>query len=951
MRPCFIWIAVVGFVGLVPAAGLGQGAIGGVVRDTSGGVLPGVTVEAASPALLERVRTATTDDKGQYLIVDLRPGVYTVTFTLAGFSTLKHERLELSAGVTLPVNAELKVGGIAETLTITGATPVVDIQNTTQESVMTRDVLDAIPRTRQQLQTALLLPGMISTCCSAMDVGGSTQEFVAQMAIHGGDSNDQIWAVDGMKITEGGYGARHAIPMGDNSAQEYTVETSALSAEFPTGGIRMNLVPKEGGNTFKGTIVGDGTTQGMVSDNLSADLIRRGLSSTTRVGKAWDISPAIGGPILHDRLWFFATSRNWGTVNFPANDYYLSDPTRPGVDIAHYWDVNARLTWQATQRNKFSIYHDQQGRANPYYGTSSLIPPETATGLTLPDVHLTQAKWNAPLTNRLLFEAGTYYFFQEHIVTFSPASALQSWVPVPTDPAAWPAYDIATGKFIGGSLVGSSFFPSTLKASWWGTSASLSYVTGSHNLKVGFTHVQGYWFSYYPPTPPLLLYNKGVPFAAELFDKPGEALPRANHDIGLYAQDQWTRRRLTVNLGVRFDYINEQNDAQYAPAGYWFLPARQTPVIPDVPNWKDIDPRFGLAYDVFGNGKTAIKTSLSRYVASEATEFASSVNPLGGSFSPGVTDLRTWNDSNGHRVPTLDDLGPSTNLAYGSTGVTTVAADNVRSGWGARKYNWEYVASIQHELLPGLALSTSYYRRWFGNLTYTQNLLVAPSDYTPFTLVSPLNGEQITQYNLSPAKRGLFSGLVAFAPNDSIVFNGLDFLLNGKFGRGGIVSGGVSIGRTVTSTCTSGTNDPNNLRFCKVTPPFMAGSQYKFVAAYPLPYGVQFSGTFQSVPGPLIAANYRFGSEVAGIPLTEGSLTTNLVEPGTQYGDRLNRVDLRFGKKLQVRATRFAPYVDILNVFNVSPVVTQNTTYGPGWNQPLTILVGRMVQLGMQVDF
>src|SRR6266851_4133015 len=265
MRVRLMQIALtVAGVGLLPAAVFGQGAIGGAVRDTSGGVLPGVSVEAASPVLIERVRTATTDDKGQYLIVDLRPGVYSVTFMLAGFTILKREGLELSTGVTLPINAELKVAAIAETLTVTGATPVVDVRNTRQETVLTRDVLDAIPRTRQQLQTAMLVPGMVSTCCSAMDVGGSTQEFAAQMGIHGGDSNDQISAVDGMKITEGGFGARRALPIGDNSAQEYTVETSALSAEFPTGGVRMNLVPKEGGNTFKGTIYGDFTTAGMV---------------------------------------------------------------------------------------------------------------------------------------------------------------------------------------------------------------------------------------------------------------------------------------------------------------------------------------------------------------------------------------------------------------------------------------------------------------------------------------------------------------------------------------------------------------------------------------------------------------------------------------------------------------------------------------------------------------
>jgi hypothetical protein len=181
------------------------------------------------------------------------------------------------------------------------------------------------------------------------------------------------------------------------------------------------------------------------------------------------------------------------------------------------------------------------------------------------------------------------------------------------------------------------------------------------------------------------------------------------------------------------------------------------------------------------------------------------------------------------------------------------------------------------------------------------------------------------------------------------VFNGVDILVNGRFGRGGLVSGGVSLGRTVTESCTL--DDPNARRFCKVTPPFMAGNQYKFVAAHPLPYGVQLSGTFQSIAGPLISANYTVSSAIAGIPLTLGSLAVNLVEPGTLYEGRSNRIDLRFGKNLNVRAARFRPYVDLLNVFNAAPVLTLNNTYGPAGQRPLTILVGRLVQVGMQVDF
>src|SRR5262245_62059478 len=296
-----------------------------------------------------------------------------------------------------------------------------------------------------------------------------------------------------------------------------------------------------------------------------------------------------------------------------------------------------------------------------------------------------------------------------------------------------------TGRLVGGGRVTSGLTPSTLEASWWGTSGSMSYVTGSHNLKFGLTHVHGYWFSFYPVTPPVLRYSNGLPFQVQLVAKPGEARPRANHDLGLYAQDQWTMRRPTLNLGPGYVYSNDQVVPQGAPASRWYLAERSFDVISDVPNWKDISTRVGLAYDLFGNSKTALKTSLSRYVAAEATNFAGLANPLAGGFVGGATDLRSWSDLNGDRMAQDNEIGPSTNLNYGKPVFSQRPSDDLRDGWGKRGYNWEYSAGVQHQLLPGLALSVGYYRRWFGNLTWMNNLLVAPTDFAPFTLISPLN--------------------------------------------------------------------------------------------------------------------------------------------------------------------------------------------------------------------
>jgi hypothetical protein len=933
-------------VGLLPAVVFAQGGLSGVVRDTSGGVLPGVTVEASSPALIERVRTATTDERGQYSIVNLRPGPYAVTFTLPGFATFKREGLELSAGVTLPLNAELKVGTLEETVIVSSETPVVDVQNTRVQAVVNRDVLDAIPRTRQMGGTGNLLPGVsLTAAVSQSNMGGGASGSVVELATHGSlgpDCSDQVMALDGMKIFEGGCGARRFGLTADTAVQEYTYETSGLSAEFPNGGVRINLVPKEGGNTFKGIGFVAATTANMVADNLTAELKARGAPNGNEVKKIWDVSPALGGPLRRDRLWFFGTYRSNGRDELPPGAFYLNDPTQLALLGSSSWDANARLTWQVSPRNKINVFHEHYFLNTPYLSLSNLIPPEAARHQSAPLNHTTQVKWNSPVTSRVLVEAGSFYYRQAQVNRPTDVSAFSfSNGPRPADPAAWPAQEISTGKWIGGAAV-TSF--SEADASWWGLNGALSYVSGSHNMKVGFTHVEGAWRMNTEAVPPVLRFNTGVPFQVQLLSS-RDSYPRANHDLGLYAQDLWTRARLTLNLGLRFDYFNGQVDQQNLPAEYWLVPVRHLDVIPDVPNWKDISPRFGVAYDLFGNGKTAVKTSLSRYVASEATNFANAANPLGAS----STDTRLWTDRNNDRLPQLDELGPSTNLNFAQPFLSTRYDDSVRLGWGKRGYNWEYAATIQQELRPGLALNVGYFRRSFGNIRWTNNTLLSPSDYTAFTFVSPLDGSLITSYNLIAAKRGQSNNLIIYAPNNSQVFNGVDFVVSGKFGHGGVANGGITMGRTVTNKCTA--FDTNALRFCNVTPDWTKQNLYKFLMTYPLPYGVRLSAAFTSDTGPLVSANYTVTSAIAGVPLTQGSFTVNLVEPGKLYGDRLNRLDLRFRKTIRGRGIQFEPFVDLLNVLNASPVVVQNNTYGPAWQQPTQIQVGRMLSVGMQVNF
>ncbi len=227
----------------MPGMAFAQSAITGVARDTSGAVLPGVTVEAASPVLIEKSRAATTDGDGRFQIIDLRPGTYTVTFTLEGFSSFKRDGIDLPSNFTATVNADMKVGSLEETITVSGQAPVVDVSNATQQTVMNRAVLDAVPTGRSVQTLSALMPG---ARLALPDVGGNSGMQNRDISVHGSDGRDMTFMVDGMVL--------NGIE-GDGSVQSYfnemmfeeiTYQTSGINAETSAGGVRANMIPKDG---------------------------------------------------------------------------------------------------------------------------------------------------------------------------------------------------------------------------------------------------------------------------------------------------------------------------------------------------------------------------------------------------------------------------------------------------------------------------------------------------------------------------------------------------------------------------------------------------------------------------------------------------------------------------------------------------------------------------------
>ena len=254
---------------LLPAGASAQSAFSGVVKDPSGAVLPGVSVEASSPVLIERVRTAVSDEQGRYNIVDLRPGTYTVTFTLPGFSTFKRDGVELPANFTATINADLRVGALEETVTVTGESPVVDVKSTQKTMVLTRDLLDALPTARNYSGHASLMPGVRM---SNTDVGGNQQMEQIYMTVHGSRQTDTSLQVDGMSLNSLMNDGQVQAYFSDAANAEVSYQTSGIAADVSGGGVRINMIPREGGNKFNGDVSFNGLNGAWQADNLTPAL-------------------------------------------------------------------------------------------------------------------------------------------------------------------------------------------------------------------------------------------------------------------------------------------------------------------------------------------------------------------------------------------------------------------------------------------------------------------------------------------------------------------------------------------------------------------------------------------------------------------------------------------------------------------------------------------------------
>ena len=962
---------------------------------------------------MKKYRAVVTDGTGQYRIVNLLPGSYTVTFSLPGFSTVKRDGIEITGTFVATVNGDLKVGALEETITVTGETPIVDVQSAKVQQTVSKDILAAIPSSRNAGGIQALVPGMSNAGDSGGINGGMTG---GAGSIHGGRGNDSRTLSDGNNTGWAGGSAGGGNTPNVSGAQEVVLSTSGGLGEAETAGVILNVIPRDGGNNFSGQFSASGANGAMQGSNYTQSLKDQGLKTPSELLSVYDVNPMGGGRIVRDKLWFYLTYRqtggertvpgmwinkNAGNPNAWAVDF---DRTRPAFDDNLERNGIGRITWQVTPRNKISAHWSEQYTSSSIKGGGTgTTTPEAATYTLFQPSHINSASWSSPVSSRFLMEAGWGSYQSRYRNpaprvdgTFNPRM-----IRVQTQDGEIPNLNSRMPAGVGGG------FNHHLIGALANLRASASYVTGAHNMKFGYQGGFGnpsQTYTYYNEVM-LVRMNQGVA------NRLTQVVSNENTNIKIvrnliptsfYGQDQWTTGRLTLQGGIRYDHLaTSYPDQSFGGVGYnasapveVLYPSRSTQSV----SWNDVTVRTGAAYDLFGNGKTAVKFNLGKYMeAFSATNTDLDLNPL---IRNTISTTRTWTDTNKDFVPNCDlankekngECAAMDNKNFGTAAFTRSYDPNFVTGSGVRPYNWGLGISVQQEVLPRVSVNVGYFRNWWGNWYAVDNRSTTLADYTPFSIVAPVDsrlpgggGQTVSGlYNLVLNKVGAVDELAQSSTNFAQMsenWQGVDVNVVARLRNGLTVQGGTSTGRRLQDACAvralipeygagaagqnnsiAGSTNGNAMNvtnpYCRIEEPYL--TEFKGLATYLVPkVGLQVSGTWTSVPGADLAANYTVTSAIANVGpqplgrnLSAGNVTVNLIAPATYYAPRRTNMDFRVAKILRYGRTRTQIGLDVYNLTNTDVVTTFNQTYtATSWLTPTAIQPARYIKVSAQFDF
>ncbi len=1012
-RLLFGLVSVVG----LPAAAYAQASITGVVRDTSGAVLPGVTVEASSPVLIERARAAVTDGSGQYRIIDLLPGTYAVAFSLPGFTTVRREGIELTGSFVATISADLKVGSLEETVTVTSESPTVDVQNSLRQTVLSKELISSLPATRAAGALLNATPGISVTDGAAQSVTPTMSKFTA----HGGALDEGRMLINGMTVAGPFSGGGNSTFTYDTAnAEEVSVLVSGGLGESEIGGPSMNIVPRSGGNTFGGQAFYNTAGKWSTGDNIDDELRAVGIATNPGLINAYDASAALGGPIKRDRLWFYGSYRQYSTAALSAGnvrlnayagdfshwDYLAGDSTVESRSLQGRTMWAGRLTGQlASSRLTFS--REQQRRCDGSSLTpggdscrpreagwvglgSTTFAPEAILGYFELPYSVTQGTWSNPLTNRVLLDAGYSRFAYQTNGGTGTASPDGIFDQTPVLEQA--AIDGHNANFNYRAVNRFRVQDVTLTA----LRGSFSYVTGAHNMKVGYQGQYTASDQVFHTNATLMLYRfqNRVPNQVTFYLPEWETADRTN-STAFYAQDSWTRGRVTLQGALRYDQASSHSPGEgngtHATSRFNAAPMPLEGT-QGVHTYRDISPRIGVTYDVFGNGRTALKFNLGRYVTTATNDAIYAANNPSTRIVTSAS--RSWSDTNQNFVVDCDLLNPvaqtgaggdtcgaltGNNLNFAKPGGSTRVNPALLSGWAIRPADWQWGINVQQEVVPRVSVEAGYNKRWWGNFSVSDNTLVGPADYEKWTITAPSDsrlpgggGYPIDVYTLTAAAaaRGADNHVTSetdFGPAQTNFWHGVDLTVNARTSYGVTLQAGTTTGHAVIDTCRTVVNiDSPSPRGCRVDDPFE--TTFRGSASYTVPkVDVRISTALRSQPAIQLAANMNVPNTVVQgllgrLPpggLATGTTTVALLDDAHRVyaGNRRNQVDVRFAKVFRFGARRADIGVDLQNLLNTNDATAYETQYaytganGGTWFNPTTTLGPRFMRFNFTINY
>jgi hypothetical protein len=884
----------------------------------------------------------------------------------------------------------MKVGSLEETITVSGSTPLVDVQQAAKTQVLSRDLLDGLPLVRQFTNMGIVVPGIRT---GAPDVGGNRMVVQNKMQARGTGTKENNITVDGLRIV-GALDQGSTVPYSnDGMNEEVAITFGAGSAEHARGGVTISSIPREGGNTVSGAVFLGGSDGDWQSNNADPAKLKN-VQAPVGAGHIRNFNGSMGGPVLRNRLWWFLSMRHVDSTRIEVNSLNLLNQIAYTED-QYLRNVTPRITWQISQKHKFAATWDRTWKQFGHdQGDEGVDESATQTRSPRHGPYGTGAvKWTTTLTSRWLLEAGFSSSQSSYVATPQP------WRIFPRGSAEWLASarkesDVlvqAPGcNLLAGCRSWSNNQESMRNGLRQATSFSASYVTGSHNVKFGVQHdfgpeVEG------QDRPADLVQSYRVingvprtPYQVTIENTPRQFNAQMNYDSALYAQDSWTIKRLTVNGGFRLEWFKATNVENFADPGR-FVPARFFPEYEMPMDWDATPaPRFAAAYDLFGDGRTALKANIGLYRETWSSEIMRDYTAARSASS----SVFNWTDLNRDDIAQENEFLPNgcitcgSNASFGSVRTSRITDPSRR-----RAHSWEQGLSMQHQLFERVSITAGAYRRIWHNIDDADNDLVSRSDWLnsggglEFTVTNPLNRSQLLKaYQLRPGVRGQSFIVDRTNAGARSLYNGYEVSGTARLARGAVLFGGWTMERNRTVNCTSLAENPNATQgdyyrgfttaiglqadadgtpWCDQTKykiPFT--NDFKLSGSTPTLFGIDVGFLMQNLAGSMRSLTYQLvNSQFPGGTSTGTAQTILLNRPGTMYLPRFFQLDLTVKKVIRLGRRSMSFQVDYFNVTNSNSILGLTNTVinqdggGPNLGNVTSFLDGRIPRIAFQYKF